>query len=262
LESNSLLIKSKSGMFFLDDFNYQKFSHFIFNFEELWSLNLFFKNQLNSSKWNRWLYRYSILHRKILKFSHKLTLSKRLISSGFYDSKIFNKNIWANEHLNKITTNDSFSSFFTNYYSNIFKKESSSTINYFINTLNNGSQNDTLNLLNFYESSYFWYLKRFYLFNSLSTNFIKSKVKFNNYQVKDLNVVKDSNFTKYSVFLSYLLNSNSTNLNHYSHFNNSYFDSNTFYSQSKTYYTSLKDLYMLSNDNDILNKDNLNLFYW
>jgi hypothetical protein len=262
LESNSLLVKSKSGMFFLDDFNYQKFSYFIFNFEELWSLNFFFKNQLNSSKWNRWLYRYSILHRKILKFSHKLTLSKRLISSGFYDSKIFNKNIWASEHLNKITTNDSFSSFFTNYYSNIFKKEPLSTMNYFISTSNNGSQNDTLNLLNFYESSYFWYLKRFYLFNSLPTNFIKSKVKFNNYQIKNLNIIKDSNFTKYSVFLSYLLNSNLTNLNHYSHFNNSYFDNNTFYSQSKTYYTSLKDLYMLSNDNDILNKDNLNLFYW
>jgi hypothetical protein len=106
------LLKNRTGMFFLDNFNYEKFSYFIFNFNELWSLNFFFKNQLNSSKWNRWLYRYSILHRKLLKFSHKITLSKRLINSGFYDSKIFDKNIWANEYLNKINSNASFSSFF------------------------------------------------------------------------------------------------------------------------------------------------------
>ncbi len=262
LESNFLLLKSKSGMFFLDDFNYQKFSYFIFNFEELWSLNLFFKNQLNASKWNRWLYRYSILHRKILKFSHKITLSKRLINSGFYDSKIFNKNIWATEHLNKITANDSFSSFFYNYYADVFKKENISNSNYAVSLLNNGSQKDTLNLLNFYENSYFWYLKRFYLFNSLSNNFIKSKIKFSDFKTKEFNLSKDSTFTKYSMFLSYLLNSNFVNLNNYSHFNNSYFDVDVSYPYSTSYYKSFKDLYLLSNDNDLLNKDNLNLFYW
>ena len=262
LELNSLLLKSKNGMFFLNDFNYQKFSYFIFNFEELWSLNLFFKNQLNASKWNRWLYRYSILHRKILKFSHKLTLSKRLINSGFYDSKIFNKNIWANECLNKITNDGTFSSFFSNYYSDIFKNEFSIDSNYSINLLNNSSQKDTLNLLNFYENSYFWYLKRFYLFNSLSNNFIKSKTKINNFKFNEINFTKDSNFTKYSMFLSYLLNSNFANLNNYSHFSNSYFSINDSFKHSNNYYTSFKDLYLLSNDNDILNKDNLNLFYW
>jgi hypothetical protein len=119
--------------------------------------------------------------------------------------------------LNKITANDSFSSFFYNYYSDVFKKENISNSNYAVSLLNNGSQKDTLNLLNFYENSYFWYLKRFYLFNSLSNNFIKSKIKFSDLKTKEFNLSKDSTFTKYSMFLSYLLNSNFVNLNKYSH---------------------------------------------
>lgn len=264
LNSYPFLLKNRTGMFFLDNFNYEKFSYFIFNFEELWSLNFFFKNQLNSSKWNRWLYRYSILHRKLLKFSHKITLSKRLINSGFYDSKIFNKNIWANEHLNTITSNNTFSSFFFNYYSTMSNLKIYNSSSYTLNSINNESSKNTLNLLNFYENSYFWYLKRFYLFNTLSTNFIKSKHISVNCEFYDtfLNKIKDSNFTKYSMFLSYLLNSSFMNLNPYSHSNNYYLDLIKNNNISSTNYNSFKDIYLLSNENELLNKDNLNLFYW
>ena len=258
------LLKNRTGMFFLDNFNYEKFSYFIFNFNELWSLNFFFKNQLNSSKWNRWLYRYSILHRKLLKFSHKITLSKRLINSGFYDSKIFDKNIWANEYLNKINSNASFSSFFFNYYSTLDSTINASTSSYNLNLTNNESSKNTLNLLNFYENSYFWYLKRFYLFNSLSTNFIKSKINvkqdINNYS--SLNQHQNSTFIKYSTLLSHLLHSNFNNLNLYSHSNNYYFNLLNYKNNSNIGYNFFKDIYLLSNDNDLLTKDNLNLFYW
>jgi hypothetical protein len=264
LENYTFLLQNRNGMFFLNNFNYEKFSYFIFNFEELWSLNFFFKNQLNSAKWNRWLYRYSILHRKLLKFSHKLTLSKRLINSGFYDSKIFNKNIWATEHLNKINLNSEFSSFYLNYYSTIFNAEKNFNIFNNLSINNNGSSKDSLNFLNFYENSYFWYLKRFYLLNSLSTNFIKSKniLNLNKLNYTKVNELKNSNFLKYSIFLNYLLNSNFINLNSYSHFNNSYINilEKSFLHNSE--YSFFKDIYLLSNDNDFLNKDNLNLFYW
>ena len=258
------LLKNRTGMFFLDNFNYEIFSNFIFNFEELWSLNNFFKNQLNSSKWNRWLYRYSILHRKLLKFSHKITLSKKLINSGFYDSKIFNKNIWANEYLNKISSIDSFSTFFSNYYSSFFNLTSFDNLSYTFNVTNNNSLTSNLNLLNFYENSYFWYLKRFYLLNSLSSNFIKSKNILNTNSVNYLSLsdLKTTNLTKYSMFLSYLLNSNFINLQLYSHSNNYYSNFTTNRVSTDFNYNFFKDIYLLTNDTDLLTKDNLNLFYW
>ena len=256
----SYLIKNKSGAFFLDDLNYQKFSNFLFNYEELWSLNLYLKNQLNSAKWNRWLYRYSILHRKSLKSSHKLTLSKKIINSGFYDSKIFNKNIWASEHLSHLNSKNTFNSLFFNYYKDLFntdKNSVSSSYNFFL--LNNGTQKNSLSLFNFYENSYFWYLKRFYLFNTLPSNFIKSKLNLN----RNKNLNRDKNLSKYSILLSYFLNSFYTNLSTYSHFSDTdvyFFD---FYSNfGLNSLNSFKDLYLLNNENDLLNKDNLNLLYW
>ena len=263
LSNYTFLIKNKSGMFFLDDFNYQKFSHFIFNYEELWSLNQYFKNQLNSAKWNRWLYRYSILHRKSLKNSHKITLSKKLINSGFYDSKIFNKNIWASEHLSHLNLKNNFNSLFFNYYKNLFnsnKMQHDSIYNFFI--LNNGSQKNSLSLFNFYENSYFWYLKRFYLLNNLSSNFIKSKLSLNN--LNNLSISNNlNNQFKYSTVLSYFLNSSYSNLSVYSHFSDNNVQFLNFYNTSNlNNLDNFKDIYLLANENDLLNKDNLNFLYW
>lgn len=269
IDKYAFLLKNKIGLFFLDDFNYQKFSFFIFNFSELWSLNIYLKNQINAAKWNRWLYRYSILHRKVLKNSHKLTLAKRLVNSGFYDSKLFDKNIWATEHLNKLNSFDNFTSFFNTYYNGLFNVNINNFSNYKLNINNNGNQKNSLNLLNFYENSYFWYLKRFYLFNTLSNNTIKSKLnkKFNNIlNTSVLNDEKNNIFTKYSIFLNYLLNSSYINLNTYTHFNNFYinFDDmiKIFNDDKNINYYFFKDIYLLNNENDILSKDNLNVLYW
>jgi hypothetical protein len=251
-------------MFFLDDFNYQKLSHYIFNYKELWSLNLYLKNQLNSAKWNRWLYRYSILHRKSLRTSHKITLSKKLINSGFYDSKIFNKNIWASEHLNYLNQKNNFNSLFFNYYKDLFAETGTNYVTYYNSYVtNNGNQKNSLSLFNFYENSYFWYLKRFYLFNTLPSNFIKSKLTLNNLNSSSKFLLKNDSSLRYFTLLSYFLKSSHTNLASYSHF----FDTNVanfdLYSSSNLINLgNYKDLYLLNNENDILNKDNLNLLYW
>lgn len=266
LDQYSYLIKNKTGMFFLDDFNYQKLSHYIFNYKELWSLNLYLKNQLNSAKWNRWLYRYSILHRKSIRTSHKITLSKKLINSGFYDSKIFNKNIWASEHLSYLNQKNNFNSLFFNYYKDLFTETSFNRLSYYNSYVtNNGNQKNSLSLFNFYENSYFWYLKRFYLFNTLPSNFIKSKLtlKNSNSNPKVTFLLKNDSFVKYSSLLSYFLNSYYTNLSTYSHF----FDNNVGNFDFRSINNSInlnnfKDLYLLNNESDILNKDNLNLLYW
>ena len=259
----SFLLKTKSGLFNLNNLNYLKLSNFIFNFPELWSLNFFLKNQTNAAKWNRWLYRYSILHRKILKNSHKITLSKKLINSGIYDTKVFNKNIWAAEHLSKVNLNSQFTSFFTLYYDSLFNKNSNNLINSKLNTTNNGTKLNSLELLNFFENSYFWYLKRFYNFNSLSTNLIKSQLKLN-FKINDTSIAfnnKNNTNDKYTILLNYLLNSSYINLNLFSHTNCSYLNIDNFFNNTKIILNSNKDLYLLNNENDILSKDNLNILY-
>ncbi len=268
IEYYSFLLKNKNGFFFLNDFNYQSFSYFISNFSELWVLNDFIKNQLNAAKWNRWLYRYSILHRKILKNSHKITLSKKLINSGFYDSKIFDKNIWATEHLNKINNIEIFSSIFRTYYNSIFDYTGTPFLNHKIYLNNNFNQKSSFNFLNLYENSYFWYLKRFYLFNTLNNNTIKSNINYKQNNLISSHPDNINIFNKYSVSLNYLLKSTFINLNNFSHVNNHYFnkDFNELLSLKNSekfnFFSNFKDVFLLNNEIYLLSKDNLKLFYW
>jgi hypothetical protein len=55
--------------------------------------NEILNNQLETVKSSKYLYNYSFLHRKVLKDSHKLTMVKRLITSGFYDINLAEKNL-------------------------------------------------------------------------------------------------------------------------------------------------------------------------
>lgn len=262
VSSYDYLLKNKTGLFLLTNFNYEKLSFLSINFKELSLLNNFWKNQLNSSKWNRWLYRYSILHRKILKNSHKITLIKRLINNGFYDSKIFNTNIWATSQLNKLNSNQTFKSFINVFYGNLLTSNNFSTHlnhNLFIN--NNNSQTFSLNLLNFYENSYFWYLKRFYNFNTLNNNFIKSRVKI--YPTdNNLNFNENTNnnlILQKDIFFTYILNSfyvNNKSLNNL--YENNYISLNNTNSQNNNFF---KDTYLLLNNNNLFTKNSLNMLF-
>lgn len=53
----------------------------------------FLETQLNWVRSSKWIYRYSLLHRRNVKASHQNTLTKRLITSGFYDSSLETSNI-------------------------------------------------------------------------------------------------------------------------------------------------------------------------
>jgi len=262
INSYDYLLKNKNGLFVLTNFNYEKLSFLSINFKELFLLSDFWKNQLNSSKWNRWLYRYSILHRKILKNSHKITLIKRLVNTGFYDSKLFNSNIWATGQLNKLNSNQTFKSFIDVFYGNLLTRNNFNTSlnhNLFIN--NNNYQVFSLNLLNFYENSYFWYLKRFYNFNTLSTNFIKSKVKIystsNNFDINEN--INNNLINQKDIFFTYILNSfyiNNKSLNN--SYENNYVYSNNNDSQINSFF---KDTYLLVNNNNLFTKNNLNILF-
>ena len=257
------LLKNKNGLFLLTNFNYEKLSFLSTNFQELFLLNNFFKNQLNSSKWNRWLYKYSILHRKILKNSHKITLIKRLINSGFYDSKLFTTNIWATAQLNKLNSNQTFKSFIDVFYGNMLNANTNYLhLNHTFTINNNNSQAFSLNLLNFHETSYFWYLKRFYNFNTLSNNFIKSKVKTYS-TFNDINFNQNTNnslFNQKEIFFTYILNSfysNNKSLNNIYETNSFYLNTN----DSLNNVNFFKDTYLLLNTNTLFTKNNLNILF-
>jgi hypothetical protein len=267
LIKNNSLINFKTGFFFFNTFNYGHLNSFLNEYPELILLTSSLSDQLNAAKWNRWLYRYSILHRKILKNSHKLTLSKHLITSGFYNSSLFTKNIWASLTFLKYNDKDFiFNSLYNLYNMNYIKNSSISmqTSMHFNDNLNN------LKLLNFYENSYFWFLKRYYFLNTLSSNLIKTnfnKSKLNNFDI--LFDFKNSNQIKYFSLTNYFLNSLFFTQLNFSHSHNTLrknvlFDDNFFPSNkcSSANNFILKDLYVLYGESDLLNKENLNLSYW
>lgn len=258
------IIKSKLGFFFFNDLNYNRMSFLLTNFNELWSLNYYMKNQINTAKWNRWLYRYSILHRKILKNSHKITLSKRVLNSGIFDSNVFDKNIWNNQHLSKYSNLTQSSALFNLFYSDFLSDKKLNYICNHQNLINNLLTTNELSIFKNYENSYFWFLKRFYSFNTLPTNRIlsKNKLKIEN-KLLTLANFKNNKNDQFNTIYSYLLKSNYLthgDLNHLIQLKSS----NYFINQDNNVSLSsnFKDIFILNNDSDLFSKDNLNTLYW
>jgi len=89
------LISGKKNLFYLNKLNFNLLNNMTTDNTELFPLSQALLDQTKVVKWNRWLYRYNVLHRKTVKNSHKLTMVKKLISTGFYDSSMMSNNIWA-----------------------------------------------------------------------------------------------------------------------------------------------------------------------
>ena len=70
------LITGKKNLFYLNNLNFNTLSNLSSNGSELLNLSQSLIDQTKVIKWNRWLYRYNILHRKTIKNSHKLTMVK------------------------------------------------------------------------------------------------------------------------------------------------------------------------------------------
>lgn len=227
------------------------------SYNRLWSLNQdphflleFINTQLQVLKSSRFLYNYSFIHRKALKNSHKLTTIKKLLSSGFYNSNLIFKNIWASDFFNKVTNPELLlKNEVELIYSNLFKIPLSNTSN-----LGQVSINQTLsNLKHFsnYEESYFWFLKRFYLFNNLKSN----KTILTSVPLK-INVFTSENlWTTYLLHLTNLYKSNfllNRNFTSYSYTDNS----TTLNTLSTNKTTSFqKDIIYLNQESELLNNE-------
>lgn len=262
---NSFLIKSKIG-FFYTLLNYENYNHLFFKYHELWGLNFFLKNQLISAKWSRWLYRYSVLHRKSLKNSHKLTIAKKLINSGFYDNNFFYRNIWNSEYFSKSLTKLDISNIFNSFYKNLYIGNSLSSVNEkkisFGFSLN---QKLVLQNFSFMENSFFFFLKRFFFLNTLSSNLTRSgysSVNESTYDnLRSLTALKNNFANRHFLLLSYFLQNKfivqnllSLDVVDFKIFNNIESDVS-----AKSDLSSVKDLLVLFSDNDLFSTSILNI---
>jgi len=175
-ENSTNLLHNSNGSFFITGWNFAKYNNVWVNQPNTYTLYESLENQLNSLKVSKFLYHYSYLHRNILKNSHKLTMVKKLMSSGFYDTKLISNNMWASDVFSKLANPDNvLNSELNLIYGNFFKTKFFNKhllSNYSINTSIN-----SLNLLSFYEKSYFFTLKRLHNFNSLFANKIQFTLK-------------------------------------------------------------------------------------
>ena len=251
-------VKSIKGLFYIYDTNFNKLSTLTTNNPELVSLMTSVTDQNKMFKWNRWLYRYNILHRKVMKNAHKTTLAKKLISTGFLDSSLMDRNLWASDFFAKqkkstrlIATN------FNNLYGATLGLNNTNQQSFA--TLNSFSTANTLNMLDTYEDSYFFFLKRFYMFNTLVTNKINSSVQLenkSNFKLADNVAGTENLITHHQNIISNLIKSNKLT--------NQYFDPAKFVevtsvSDNLEGQATYKDLLAINADYDLMNIDNLEI---
>ena len=207
-ENNATLLNHSTGSFFTTGWDFSKYNSVWVNQPNAHILYESLENQLNSLKVSKFLYHYSYLHRNILKNSHKLTMVKKLMSSGFYDTKLVSNNMWASDMFSKLNNpSTTLNSELNLIYGNFFKTKFFN--NHLLNNYSINTSINSLNLLSFYEKSCFWTLKRLHNFNSLMANNIKFSLKPFSKPSFDTNTEVNSSFNNVtSAFKSDLVTTN------------------------------------------------------
>jgi len=173
LGTSSETLKTLEGLFYSTSFSYSKLNSLSISLPETSGLRHSVEDQLSAIRWNRWLYKYNILHRASLKNTMYLTSAKKLLSSGFYGSSLSTNNIWAASTINTSSQGQGAAQNLTQAIYGDFSR-----IHMALNTHiapNPGFYNSALlGSLGFYELSYHWFVQRFYQFNTLNSNRVVS----------------------------------------------------------------------------------------
>ena len=143
-------------------------------YPELSYLNSSLEEQTRVIRWDRWLYKYSLLHRSSLKTGFYLNLFKSSLGSGFYNQDTGTRNLWLPSSLN--TTSDNFSSSYPSaLYDQVYGRSLASDLLRSLPSSLHFYNKSNLAPFSFYESSYYWALRRFYRLNSSNSNQLSSK---------------------------------------------------------------------------------------
>ena len=154
------------GFFYTPSFNTKLLNFFSQNFYELSFLHTNLLLESKTIKWRYWLYRYNTLHRNTLKSAQSLTIVKNLLTTGFYDTKLTQTNIWGSNEtrINSLFTQPTYSLLYNTGFN---------LVNPFLFNNNQFVFKDK-NLLNlsYYEQSYLWLIQRMHFFSTMKNNHI------------------------------------------------------------------------------------------
>lgn len=170
------------GLFYYSSLDMSKLGNFESNTKHynLWNNSI--KQQIMFFKWMRWLYRYNILHRNIINYSHKTTNIKKLLSNGFFSSDITKNNLWVSNLTSTSDNNNFLVNSWKTLYRDIFQP------NYNVNSKHSldplSQNNKIIKNLSFFEQSYFFYIQRFKKFNTLPQLLISSDLELNHKVVR------------------------------------------------------------------------------
>lgn len=209
--------------------------------------------------WIKWAYKHNLLHSHMLKNSHKLTLTKQLLTGGYYDSTTFSNNIWAANEFNKnIDQAALYSS-----YSEFYKPSQNKTLNGapVYNTETAPVIKGSFIKLRYFEPSFFWFVRRFYLYHPL-TSYSWTSVPTASLKTTNLSTEINTTIASSNAFTTVLQSSTSTfpnlDLKAFSSINNSTLTGFTDFDDSKTsiYHNKIKDVTLFYKDMDFLSHDN------
>lgn len=234
--------------------NFNLFNDFTSNSEWLLNFNEIIKNQINTAKWNRWLYRYSVLHRRLLKNSNKISNTKKLLHSGLFDKNVLKRNAWLSGKAKKLSSTIGKNIFKTRNIFSTLTLQNNQLVN-FDNKNKNFANFDKYAMLSFYENSFFWYNKRFFFFNSITTNIMNSS----NYQriMSSNDSLYHTNMIVYLDFIDKLTSSFLINFVEFSFKYNKFNFSKK--SNNNNYNYNSKNLNILLDDSELLTIENLDV---
>jgi hypothetical protein len=178
--------KHLKGGFYLPHLNPSLTNFFTSNNSNPVFISTAINNSLQSIKSYYWLYKYNLLHRSTFKNSHNLTIVKKLLTTGFYDTTITTNNLWAaGEYLNaeKITNLSSTVPALKNLLYN-----NTNTLDHKVFLNENTLTSPTfLKKTSFYQKSFNWFLTRTYFFTGLKTSSLNSSYGLLNREMTEVN---------------------------------------------------------------------------
>lgn len=161
------------GNFYANELNLNTLNHLSSKsqYAILWSDAI--REVVKSTKSQYWLYKYSTLHRAVFKNTHTLTVTKRLIGAGFFDSKLTKSNLWA---ANELQTTSNYSDFQERNKATmglLYNSSKGFTDSLSVTNSLNTAGTD-LSSLGLYQKSFDWFLTRSYHFSGLQSSLLSS----------------------------------------------------------------------------------------
>ena len=161
------------GNFYVNELNLNTLNHLSSKsqYAILWSDAI--REVVKSTKSQYWLYKYSTLHRAVFKNTHTLTVTKRLIGAGFFDSKLTKSNLWA---ANELQTTSNYSEFQERNRATmglLYNSSKGFTDSLSVTNSLNTAGTD-LSSLGLYQKSFDWFLTRSYHFSGLQSSLLSS----------------------------------------------------------------------------------------